>query len=319
VGEYIVEADALERESLVIRRLLVRAHDLYPIMGSLGLPFLSWYIVDIKQQQLIESLEGDVDILAGKLAWNDIEQAEALLTNIRDEAPRLPQYLCEEILVANGYLKWPPPTNYLAGVEAKCAFNKNPKASEITPDDIKAGKNSPEKQRGIGKEIDKLLGMGFNKVALFDFIANPPMTSHIDGQAWLSAGVMAAISAEAMSQKKMHSNSSEHTEGVLQGRLPIDSPAGHWLIPTGAVDGADERYRGAGVPRERRRANDNPFLHTPEVMKRREEMEKSLAAILGRFPLPRSLPVVFVCCRFSGKIYRYLPFDDICVLEGFTV
>ena len=316
MAEFLVEADNQERESLAIRRLLALDFYLATIMRSLGLSLFSWYIVDIKHQQLVNApRDGDVDILAGKLAWNDVEQTEALLAEIRDGAPKLPQYLCEQILAADGRLKWPPPTDYLVGIEAKCAINRNPEASEITPDDIRAGKTSHGKQRDIGQKIDELLKMGFNKVALFDFIANPPITSHIDGYAWLSAGMVAAKSAAAMSQKKEHSNSRIQTKGLLQGRLPTNSPAGHWLIPMGAVDGADERYRGAGVPRELRRAADNPILQSPEVSSRRTEMEKSLATILGNFPSPRLLPVVFVCCRIKGKMYRYHPFDDVCLLS----
>jgi hypothetical protein len=323
VSEYLVEADNQEREALAIRRLLALDHKLTPIMKSLGLPLFSWYIVDIKQERLVNSCSGDVDVLAGKLAWGDKNQAEALLAETQKHNPDFPAIICAQIatleLVKNGGLQWPPPTDYLVGIEAKCAFNRNPKASEITPDDIKAGKTSPEKQRGIGQEIDKLLAMGFNKVALFEFIANPPVTSHIDGQAWLTANAIAATSAEAMSKKKMHSNSSVHTTGVLQGRLPVNSPAGHWLIPMGAIDGADERYRGAGVSTELRRANDNQSLNASDVVDRRQEMEKSLSAILGSFPVPRSLPVVFVCCRIWRKMYRYIPFEDVCVLKGVTV
>jgi hypothetical protein len=299
MAEFLAKADNQEREALAIRRLLALDFYLAPIMKSLGLSLFSWYIVDIKHQQLVNTpRDGDVDILAGKLAWNDVEQTKTLLTEIRDGTPKLPQYLCEQILAKDGRLKWPPPTDYLVGIEAKCAINKNPESSEISPDDIKAGKTSHGKQHSIGQQIDRLLEMGFNKVALFDFIANPPITSHIDGYPWLSAGMVAARSAAAMSQKKESSNSSLQTKGLLQGRLPPNSPAGHWLIPMGAVDGADD-----------------PFLQNPEVSSRRMEMEKSLATILGNFPVPRLLPVVFVCCRISGKMYRYIPFEDVCLLS----
>ena len=315
MSEYIIEADKQEREALAIRRLLGINQFLHPILGSLGLSLFSWYLIDVKYRQLVKSHKGnDVDVLVGPLAWKSPEQAQAVFLDAHIRRPLWPRPTLEQIAteahVLSGGLKWPPPLDYLIGIEVKCAYNNSLEPDKTSPDEIKAAHTS---QSGIKKEIAGLLHLGFNKVALLDLIANHPMTASTDSHPWFRASAMARASAEALSQRQMHSNSSVETESVLQGRLPTDSPAGHWLIPLGSVIGADERYRGAGVPIEIRKAIDNPYLHESAVRLRREEMESSIGEILDRFPVPRSLPVVIVCDRISGRLYQYIPDDDVCL------
>jgi hypothetical protein len=59
--------------------------------------------------------------------------------------------------------------------------------------------------------------MGFDRVALLDIIANPPV-SGIDGQAWFTAFNVADLSMQAFLPD-------------LKSRLPLNSPAGHFVWP----------------------------------------------------------------------------------------
>ena len=193
-------------------------------------------------------------------------------------------------LAESGGIKWPPLTDYLIGIEAKCAY-LDPNANEIKEDTIKSKKSSKEKVYGIQKQVEKLLSFGFDKVALLDMIANPP-ASGIDGQAWITALSIATSSKDAMSL-------------ILRQRLPNNSTAGHWVWSIGSIIGGDETRRGVGAPIELQKAAENKFLYVnTDVKTNREKMEIALNKIFGKLSPPYNFPVIFVDCRTCRTIHR---------------
>ena len=91
-----------------------------------------------------------------------------------------------------------------------------------------------ERSEHARTQIDELVEMlPFNRVALLDVIVNPPL-SGTDGQAWMAAAATAVNSLQQMMP-------------ALTARLPPDSPAGHFVVPWGAVAGGTESCRGTGL------------------------------------------------------------------------
>ncbi len=295
---YLVEIPEKEHEA--IRRLL----ELMPISGglfeSLGLdPLFSWYLIEVRTDFHLGMLPTDVDILAGRLNWKD---TGAFQSSLEEEIkcnpnthPSININIAALKLAESGGIKWPPLTDYLIGIEAKCAY-LNPDADKITEDAIKSKKSSKEKVYGIQKQVEKLLSFGFDKVALLDMIANPP-ASGIDGQAWITASSISTSSKDAMSR-------------ILKQRLPEDSLAGHWVWSIGSIIGGDETKRGAGAPIELQKASENKFLQAgEEVDSNRKKMEIALNKIFGKLSPPYNFPVIFVDCRTCRTIHRL---GDIC-------
>jgi hypothetical protein len=63
-----------------------------------------------------------------------------------------------------GGIRWPPEPSYVIGLEVKCSyFDSRPHST----------KSSPDKVAGIRKQIEWLLKMRLDRVALLDVIANP--------------------------------------------------------------------------------------------------------------------------------------------------
>jgi hypothetical protein len=50
---------------------------------------------------MINSSDGDVDILAGRLAWGDEKQAKILLAEIQNQNPDFPAITCGQIATEN--------------------------------------------------------------------------------------------------------------------------------------------------------------------------------------------------------------------------
>ena len=274
MDDYLVDVESQKRElSAILRYVGVGMGS--AMMYSLGLGFYPWCIVGIKHERLIGQFRnsGDVDILAGNLQ------------------------------IEEGQIQWPPSTNHLVGIEAKCAVNIASDVNEVAPDDIDAAHHSPSEQKHIQKQVIKLLKMGFNRVGFFDFIANPPIDG-IGSLPWDAASWLASSSIEGLSRKEMHSNSREHPDKIIP-RFKEDSPVGHWLISKGAVVGGNESFRGAEITKRIQDAKENPLLQTETTQKCREEMEKSLASIFQQLPAPRSLPVIIVACLECDSLHYY--------------
>ena len=286
-GEYIIDLPGEKREREAIRKLLQVPCLPDRVFVPLGLvSCFSWYLLNIKMERLTSTMHGDVDILTGRLDWSDPKDFELLTLEEAKNNPEFPPSSHRESaalkLAESGGIKWPPSTDYLVGIEAKCAFF-----------DKKTGvvKSQKSSFRKIHIQIEKLLKLGFNKVALLDIIANPPQYSEISGQAWLLS-----LNQSLMSIEKME---------ALKGRIPESSPAGHWVWSAGSVEGGDETKRGAGAPIKLRGAEQNTFLQTdPETQSRRREMEQELSKICSKFTSPCSFPVILIDCENCGKIHE---------------
>jgi hypothetical protein len=235
-------------------------------------------------------MTGDIDILAGRLNWGEPKKFESLLSdekkNNPESHPSWQHYLAALRLAELGGIKWPPSTDYLIGIEAKCAHLHLTRGKDI----IKSSKSSPQKIHKIQSQIENLLEMGFNKVALLDIIANPPAYSQLDGQAW-----PIALNRAIMSKEKF--------EPILKKRLQANSPAGHYVWSVGSVQGGDESMRGAGAPIQLKMAQENPLLQgNSETQSLRREMENRLSTVFSNFPQPRRFPVVFFNCATCRTI-----------------
>ena len=275
----MIEVNSQEREKEALRRLYETPFMLDELLASLGLPAgFYWVLLGVQHSELVASRHGDVDLIAGRLAIQDQIVLEQLRQKYAtDTDSRVPAcqhtYFAGLELAASGGLQWPPPLDYLVAIETKCAYFDS---SAVC---VKSEKSSPSKVRGMRTQINELLEMlPFNRVALLDFIVNPPAAGQ-DGQAWLSAAASAAGSLQAMMP-------------ALRDRLPPDSAAGHFVISWGAVAGGTELWRGTGAPLQLRIAAENSRLGDPAVHDRRRELQDNLSRILAHKPQPLRFPVV---------------------------
>lgn len=155
------------------------------------------------------------------------------------------EHLTAMDLAWKGGLKWIPSLEYLVGIEVKCCYLPWD-ASDISEDDMKSKKSSPSDVKGIRTQINKLLNIGFNKVGLFEFIANPPADG-VGSRLWSIASGIASMSADAMN-------------GIFNKRLSEDSPVGHGICSLSGILGKDECGSGAYSYPISRQAQENPLL-----------------------------------------------------------
>lgn len=256
-------------------------------------PYFCWHLLRLKKQRLQSSSEGDIDLLMGTLEWNDRAEVLARFEEEKkskshwhpSQVARLTAAICAE----QGGIKWPPSTNHLVAIEAKCAY-LSPQATDISRQNLKSTKTSKSRVAHTRAQILSLLRMGLDRVFLLDVIANPPVSGQ-DGQAWFLALEVATLAREAFSKD-------------LQHRLPVKSPAGHYVWSVGSVVGGDETRRGAGSPLELRRGGPNPLLvGNSEVQSVRNEVNKNLLNGFNKLPAPRSLYAVFLDCDKCGEIH----------------
>lgn len=193
-------------------------------------------------------------------------------------------------MAEKGSIKWPPSTNKLVAIEAKCAY-LSPQATDISRENFDSEETSQSKAAHTRAQIVSLLRMGFDRVALLDIIANPAV-SGLDGQTWITALNVADLPQCAL-------------VSGLKNRLPVNSPAGHYVWSIGSVaDGRTER--GAGSPVELQLAMQNPLLKDEEVKACRTAINERLHHELGKLPAPRNLRAIFVDCEKCGQIHSDL-------------
>ncbi len=289
---YLVEDPSRERSA--VRILIELPFMAESVVGQLGLEAgFSWFLLDINKNRLHKDGCGDVDILAGRLEWNDPEEFRTLLHKERmDKAgwhPSQIAFITAITLASRGGLKWPPPTNWLVGIEAKCGY-LDPEANSVSSENFKSMKAG--KVQHIRAQVQDLVGLGFERVALLDVVANPPVSGH-DGQAWFDAADLAEQSRRASSR-------------LIENRLASDSPAGHYVWSIGAVAGGHEGHRGAGRPVELKAAHENLLLSKdPSIKRRRAELEENLRKIFERLPKPLNLRVIYEDCGSCGRIHLF--------------
>jgi hypothetical protein len=292
IGEpfYLVDEPKREDQSL---RTLVRLRFLAErVFAPMGLDaYFAWFVLWMDKKRLNRSENGDIDILAGPLEWNDPDEFRS---RFKEEQERKPQWhptrvadLTARFLAEEEGIKWPPSTSLLVAIEAKCCVLPR-EAQSVSRENMKSKKTSKSDLAHTRAQVKSLLHMGFDKVVLLDVIGNPPVTG-LDGQAWFTALELAGLSREAFDLD-------------LQNRLPTNSPAGHYVWSIGAVVGGDESRRGAGSPIELRQAIQNPFLTDEEAKLRRAELEINLRNQLEALPAPRNLNAVFEDCQKCHQI-----------------
>lgn len=310
---YLVEQPERERASV---RIFVEnrgiADEVLVPLGGLHAGF-AWFILQVRKDRLRSSAIGDIDILAGRLDWAEPGEFERLYAEEERLYADLDRLHTEKLgrkvcchpsnvefstalkLARKGGIKWPPPTDRLVAIEAKCAY-LSPKAKSISREYLKSTKTSDRRVRKMREQVKDLLESGFNRVALLDVIVTPPVAG-LDGQAWLTAAAVADDSRRAMRQD-------------LEKRLPSDSPGGHYVWSLGAVVGGDESRRGASSVIELRSAQENPLLsNDPRVRARRCEVDENLGKLFASLTKPLNLRVVFLDCPECRRIHHL---DDAC-------
>jgi hypothetical protein len=278
IDQHLIDVSGQDREKEAVRQFCATRFLLDDLLGMLGVPAgFYWVVLEMPHGCLAEGRVGDIDLLAGPLAWTDPAAITPLVIKSREAHPGAPEYLhsyCAALeLAGNGALVWPPPMDYLVAVEAKCAY------FDSTRQRVKSLKASKSSIRNLRLQIDELIEViPCNRVALLDLIVNPP-ASGLNGQAWLAAANSAV-------------NSFHHMLPTLRGRLPRDSPAGHFAMPWGAVEGGTEAFRGTGRPIALRPSVENPRLCEKVMQRRREHMAARLRQFFSEVPRPLSFPVI---------------------------
>jgi hypothetical protein len=283
--EYIIDQESEQREPVATHRLLATMplrEQLFPDLGR-----FSWYIMELRLSTLGLDEPGEIDIIGSLLAPTN---TDAYHTLYQEEARRHPDWepnaidcLATKDFVDQGGIAWPPRTDILIGIEVKCAYERDGR--------IKSAKTSPEKIRKLHEQLRRDLDLGLDFVGLLDIVANQPATGQ-GSDAWLNAMRTSCTSFDLLQQ-------------LLNGRIPQDSPVGHWAWSVGAVADGDETIRGAGGPRLLRRPTRNP--HTPK----RPRVEQLLATLLATLPRPRTWPVLIKDCKDCKRVHYFQEFADV--------
>lgn len=288
--KYLIESKECEHE--ILGRFHEFIDNISNFLVSLNIsPLYSWYLIEIQMNKLIPSFKGDVDILAGRLEPADPKNFEILLDKINKEYPEVHPTrnfrLAAVTSVLNGGLKWIPSLDYLIGIEVKCCYLPST-ATKIEEDEIKSTKSSSQAIRHINQQIERLQKMGFNKVGLFEFIANPPADG-VGSQPWFRASGIAGSSLRAM-------------ENIFGKRCPENSSVGHGACSISGIAGRVESGSGASSDIIFQQAEENPYILNNEIKANRQEMEENLARIFEAFPCPQVIPAIFVYDRSTHKI-----------------
>ncbi len=268
-----------EREHRAVHMLATMPFMAARVLGpSAGLDAdFCWYVLRFKKQRPGSSGD-DIDLLAGPLEFDNQAEFVSLFVEERksryDWHPTQVALLTADKMAEKGRIKWPPSTNKLVAIEAKC--------------DFQSAQTSGSQVTYTRARISSLLRMGFDRVALLDIIANPPV-SGLDGQTWVTALNDADFSRHALASD-------------LKNRLPVNSPAGHYVWPIGD----DETQRGAGPLVELQSGTQNPLLKDEDVKACRTAINERLRHELGKLPAPRTLRAIFVDCEKCGQIHSDL-------------
>lgn len=253
-------------------------------------------------EDLVAGIEGDVDILVGSTIWEDPKQFDVELAGHMKRKTTahpnaliqfvVPENFAADMVALSGGLQWPPPTDFMVGIEVKCSHldpNIDWQKDNFDESDLKSTKSSTQSRKKIRGQLNKLHQLGFNKIALLDIIANPP-TEGINMGAWINASILSSKTETTMLK-------------VLGDRLLPNSPAGHWAYSVGAVSGADEITRGAGYPRKYRVSQEIAYCVDKEMHEHRKQMEQNITRIFSSLPKPNALPALFINCRTCRKIH----------------
>lgn len=249
-------------------------------------PFYNLSPEDCKRYSVLKKITPDLN----SFWWYLIEARESKLNNLTSG----------EIDIIAGKLKFNPnelricekSTEYLVGFEVKCAYFEN------KSDSIKSYKDylqKKPKKNEIYLKIEELLKIGFDKVGLLDIIVNP-VTSGKDNK-WFEAGDTAY-------------NSIQKVKPTLAGRVPIGSPAGHWIYSEGPVTGGGVSEKNAPVINKIKCACENiSFANANNDIRKNineiifgilKDREKKL---LEDTSLKPQFPFALIDCRLCDQIH----------------
>jgi len=164
---YIIDEDQ-ERESYAIRRLMrtdvLRSRVFHPM----GLGDFSWYLLEWRIHKWHRK-PGDVDILGGPLACKDTSEFTIALERHKkafpDAHPTIPELLAAKSVAEAGGIAWPPPLDFVVGLEVKCGYIRDGRA--------RSTKSSVKDVADIRNKVDGLLALGLERVALMDIMPRP--------------------------------------------------------------------------------------------------------------------------------------------------
>jgi len=281
----IVQVDDRDREKLVTRHFLSHLMFRQDLLHALGMDSLTWVIMEAQKPSLIPGLVGDVDILAGNLAFKDVQEFTTALEEVRLQWLGMNEALqqdlaCKKVTEGNG-LQWPPRSSRVVGVEVKCGY--------FDRDGPQSTKASPKKVDSLRGQIQRLFDMGLDMVALLDVIGNNPT----EGQdAYLDAAWQARESARAF-------------QPIIENRLPDGTMAAQFCWPVGSVFGRDEHVSGGGGLLQIRRGLPNPLITNADeaAMNYRSILLQNVCRMLGTIPAPRYCPVFFIQCEDCKRLH----------------
>jgi len=287
-GSYII--DQRRRESAATSHLL----ELMPIserlLEPLGLSRFCWAILELQIQRLKPDVIGEIDILAGPLQWTDSDAFGRELceqtSRWPNAHPTIPEFFAAKITAEQGGIRWPPSIEHLVGIEVKCAYNEQ--------GTIKSDKTSPEKIKGLRKQLARDLQLGLDRVALVDIIAHHP-TDGEDGLAWLAAGAHAQTSITAMAAALTGRLANPLPDGRFTPEPSLLS-VGHFVWSIGSVAGGNETMRGAGAPILLRQAEAN-------APGERTDLKRRIHCLLAANPAPRCWPILLKDCTLCQQLH----------------
>jgi hypothetical protein len=284
----------LEREA--VRRSFYVRPMLENLIQDLGFnyPFF-WAVLELPKSRVLDEsrkirkLSGDIDVLLGRIELSaSSEEIQARINASAFHKPELNRALHEHIVLTQilqrGEIRWPPPPDYLAGIEAKSSLLK----VEAISKRIASGKTGPGKIRKLGNELRSLIALGLDRAVLLEIIATPPQSSFMSGQPWLKASATA-------------SEANELFRPISERRILPDPRVDRWRLSIGAVGGATEEFSGAGCAQiiQRGIRLENWKINSPV----RQELGTGVSQLLGSIPRPRALPLLMVYCSLCRSLH----------------
>ena len=279
------------QESVATRYLVQDPLSRERLFGHLEIPDFCWMVLELRIGKIFPEMQGDIDILAGPLAWRDPQtfaqtmETERLALPPNLQSPALAWRQAAFKTAASGGIAWPPALDYLVGIEIKRAYRDARGCLQST-------KGGPGQLRTTRKELKRdLVALCLDRVALVDIIAHYPEVG-TGSDPWLAAGALASDSLRSMGS-------------VLSGRLktsdsplPELDPVAQFAWSIGSVEGGDETIRGAVSFDLLRQAKPNPSR-----VLRTLALEQSLRQILSPLPPPTTWPLIMKDCRFCDRIH----------------
>lgn len=240
------------REDIAVERLLGLLPFLHPAWyESLGIDHHShWALVrPLLQKPMADLRQAEIDIVLGRM-----------------------KVLADE----NGHAKfvWPPPTDYLVAVEAKCQV--------VTWEDTESWASAVTPKINLRQQLERNLDLGFHRVAALHVVAAPPSEDY-----W---GVMRA--ARALGNYYLPIANGHLLD--LVGKLSV----GHAVLAMAGVSWKHEGDSGTVLPMK--------IIPSPlSGMGLQETALLQIQQFLATCPAPRNSRAVFV--RNKGQ---WLPLDS---------